>query len=82
LPHVSLKVKRLDINHFKLTNTASVPAIAVKLNLVNILTRQIILPAYFSDGYFNLLPGESKIISVSRSGMQNASLMVSGYNIN
>jgi hypothetical protein len=60
---------------------SSVPAIAVKLNMVNTLTKQIILPAYFSDGYFNLLPGESKQISVLRTGRQKASLMISGYNI-
>jgi len=27
--------------------------------MVDASTQQIILPAYFSDGYFNLLPGES-----------------------
>jgi hypothetical protein len=45
-------------------NTASVIAAGIKLNLVNSETKEIILPAYFSDGYFNLLPGESKTIQV------------------
>jgi hypothetical protein len=81
LPNVNLSVKKIDKNHYKLVNLTSTPAIAIKLNLVNILTRQIILPANFSDGYFNLLPGESKLINVVQAGRQKASLMISGYNI-
>ncbi|MDL2223425.1 glycoside hydrolase family 2 [Bacteroidales bacterium OttesenSCG-928-M11] len=35
---------------------------AIKLNAFDTETGEIILPAYFSDGYFNLLPNETKII--------------------
>jgi hypothetical protein len=34
----------------------------IKLNALDKTTRDIILPAYFSDGYFNLLPGEKRNI--------------------
>lgn len=38
---------------------------AIKLNAVDTRTGEIILPAYFSDGYFNLLPGEKRIIELT-----------------
>lgn len=37
----------------------------IKLNLIDKTTGEIILPAYFSDGYFNLLPSETKTITVN-----------------
>jgi hypothetical protein len=44
---------------------------------------QILLPAYFSDGYFTLLPKEKRTI-VLESGNQQAvnKIQLSGYNIN
>ncbi len=46
------------------TNTGMEVAIALKFNLRNSSTGEIVLPAYFSEGYINLLPGESREIEV------------------
>lgn len=69
-------VKKKDLNTkqrvFVLENTSSVIAIGIKLNLRNAKTKQSILPAYFSDGYFNLLPGEKLKITVEADELINS----------
>ncbi len=67
-----------------LANHSKVPAVSIKLNLVDRKTGDIILPAYFSDGYFNLLPGESRLVSVAlpaNYNWDNLTLKAEGYNI-
>jgi hypothetical protein len=44
------------------TNPSSTMAVSVKLNLRDGNSGKRILPAYVSDGYFTLLPGETRII--------------------
>jgi hypothetical protein len=51
----------------ELFNNSAVPAIGLKCNLSD-ATNNILLPAYFSDGYFTLLPGERKEIEVRYAG--------------
>jgi hypothetical protein len=65
-----------------LTNKGEVAAIAIKLNLTDAISGKLILPAYFSDGYFNLLPGEKKEIAVNFDGSlyTNVKLKTEGYN--
>jgi hypothetical protein len=48
----------------RITNSGRTVAGAVKLHLVNFATGDRILPAYFSDGWFNLLPGEARDIAL------------------
>ncbi|MCL1938683.1 MAG: glycoside hydrolase family 2 [Candidatus Azobacteroides sp.] len=50
----------------------------IKLNAVDKTTRGILLPAYFSDGYFNLLPGEKRIIEcmVDKELMDNCKIEI------
>lgn len=48
----------------EIKNTSQVIALGVKLNARDAVTNEILLPAYASDGYFNLLPGEKKSVSV------------------
>jgi hypothetical protein len=48
-----------------LTNAGKVPAIAAKLTLVDPSTGLRILPAYYSDNYVSLLPGETRTISIA-----------------
>ncbi|HEX7366078.1 MAG TPA: glycoside hydrolase family 2 TIM barrel-domain containing protein, partial [Pelobium sp.] len=68
--------------YFTITNNSSVPAVAVKLNLKSCSTKEIILPAYFSDGYFTLLPGESRKIKVEYPNQDKpVEIAVDGYNI-
>ena len=44
----------------RVINTGKAVAGAVKLQLIERATNTRVLPAYFSDGWFNLLPGESR----------------------
>jgi hypothetical protein len=48
----------------KLSNPSAVPALAIRLTLRNGQTGQRILPAYYEDNYFSLLPGESRQIRI------------------
>ncbi|WP_394346430.1 hypothetical protein [Hymenobacter metallicola] len=47
---------------YELVNASATPAVAVRLTLLND-QQQPVLPAYFSNGYFTLLPGEYRIIN-------------------
>ena len=51
--------------HVELKNTGSDVALQNKLTLVNSTTGERILPAYYSDNYVSLLPGESREIDVT-----------------
>ncbi|WP_294281642.1 LamG-like jellyroll fold domain-containing protein [uncultured Sphingomonas sp.] len=46
-----------------LTNSGSVPAVETKLTVMNADGTQV-LPAYFSDNYVTLLPGETRVIEI------------------
>ncbi len=48
----------------EVVNRSEAIAIGVKLNAVSRENGEIILPAYFSDGYFNLLPHEKRTIEL------------------
>lgn len=65
----------------ELRNTGAEPAIALKLNVREPDTDKRILPAYVSDGYFNLLPGEKRIITIEYVPQGEAAISVEGYNL-
>ena len=67
---------------YKISNTDRAVAIGIKLNLEDGVTGQQILPAVFSDGYFNLYPGESREITVKYSYSKSVKLSAEGYNVN
>ena len=48
----------------RVANTGVGVAGAVKLQMTDATTGRRVLPAYFSDGWFNLLPGESREIAL------------------
>jgi hypothetical protein len=48
----------------KLCNIGSAPALLVKLTLRDAVTGQRVLPAYYSDNYVCLLPGEAREVSI------------------
>jgi Exo-beta-D-glucosaminidase Ig-fold domain len=48
----------------QLTNSSDVVSMATKLTLLNESTKQRILPAYYSDNYVTLLPGEIRTIEI------------------
>ena len=65
---------------FEISNPSKTIAVSVKLNLRNPQGERI-LPAYFSDGYFNLLPNEKRTVSVECGYRGDAALTVEGYNV-
>lgn len=68
---------------FSITNSSPVPAAGIKLNLADKKTLQIILPTFCSDGYFNLLPGESKVVTIDApfAAIKKSLLQVDGLNV-
>lgn len=81
LGNARLSIKKIDDNQYQITNSSNITAIAIKLNAVDPASKQVILPAYFSDGYFNLLPGESKTVTASFTGNAQSAIIADGYNI-
>lgn len=67
---------------FTVTNTGKCMAVGVKLNLNDRTDGSQILPAYFSDGYFNLLPRQKRKISVEYPAGKDISISAEGYNVN
>ncbi len=67
---------------YELENTSSEFAVAVKLNAKDKVSGEIILPAYFSDGYMNLLPGEKRVIELHlpADAAKNFNIVAEGYN--
>lgn len=91
LDNVNLKVTGLKIANavdglrtatFTIANTGKCAAISVKLNLNDRTDGSQILPAYFSDGYFNLLPGQKRLISVQYYDGKDITVSAEGYNVN
>jgi hypothetical protein len=65
----------------KISNPGSSTAVGIKLNLLN-SSNQAILPTYFSDGYFTLLPGESKEVELTYPLNENKLFVrMEGYNV-
>ena len=50
-------------NKITVTNTGDVPAVMLRLNLKGSDGEQI-LPVFYSDNYFHLMPGESRTIDI------------------
>jgi hypothetical protein len=65
------------------SNHGKVPALAIRLTLRDAKTGERILPAYYEDNYFSLLPGESRNIRIeTRSGSKAAvRVTTDGWNI-
>ena len=86
LTNVSLTATKVSTEKgktsFLLQNNTNTTAVGVKLNLVD-GNDKIVLPAYFSDGYFTLLPGEKKIVSVNYAKeISKVKIKTDGYNVN
>ncbi len=63
-------------------NPSKTIATAIKLNACDKNTKEFILPAFFSDGYFNLLPGESRKIELTLPANAPAfDVIAEGYNV-
>ena len=68
--------------HVQLRNTGSTVSLLDKLTLLD-AKGQRILPAYYSDNYVSLLPGESRMIDVEYSAATSeaSKLAIRGWNL-
>lgn len=57
-------------------------AVGIKLNARWKDSNEIILPAYMSDGYFNLLPGETRVIEVEIPCTTGKNIYISAEGLN
>ncbi len=68
-----------------LENTTSIPALMIRINIVGEEDGEQILPMFYSDNYFPLLPGEKKEVHFQwkeEDARGNAAkVVVSGYNV-
>jgi len=65
-----------------LTNPSNTPALAIKLTLRDAATGKRVLPAYYDDNYFSLLPGDSREVHIETdSAMARVQLDLDGWNI-
>lgn len=86
LPRVTLKGQTETRGKWitvKLQNPSLTPALMIRLVLRDPKSGVRILPAYYSDNYFNLLPGEPRIITVEapRTLTEGVQVTAHGWNI-
>ena len=71
LPETDVIVTTKRLNNtlqVELSNPSSAIVAGIKLNAINKSTGEIHLPAYFSDGYFNLIGKEKRVIEFDLKG--------------
>jgi hypothetical protein len=87
LPRVELRGRVLSSDSgaqvLAIENPSATPALAVKLHLREAGGRARVLPAYMSDGYFTLMPGERRVVTIDSPPRAAGSTYVSasGYNV-
>ena len=69
---VALKAHKESATCYTVTleNKGRVPALMIRLKVLDSATDDLILPVWYSDNYFFLLPGESKTVEVSFESCQ------------
>lgn len=84
---VSLTARRVaggaeQVVEATLTNTGSVPALLAKLTIRDAAGERV-LPAYWSDNYVSLLPGETRVVTIRTppDAALPESLMLRGWNV-
>jgi hypothetical protein len=68
----------------ELRNTGTAASLANKLTLLNAADGSRILPAYYTDNYVSLLPGESREIEIeypAKSANGPAQVALRGWNL-
>jgi hypothetical protein len=66
----------------RVTNNGSTPALAIQLTLRDAKTGEHILPVYYDDNYFSLLPGESRDFRIEFARHKGkAQVGVTGWNV-
>jgi hypothetical protein len=67
----------------QLTNAAPVASLETKLTLIDPTSRTRILPAYYSDNYISLLPGETRTVEIeypTSAAHGSAAITLRGWN--
>jgi hypothetical protein len=68
-----------------LTNNTGTVAFAIRLKLLRATSGERVLPAYYQDNYFYMLPGETKQITIEYADQylagEQPKLMIEGWNI-
>jgi len=65
-----------------LENRGQTAALEIKLTLVDPATGARVLPAYYSDNYISLLPGEKREIAIQYDATRAVpQLMIRGWNV-
>lgn len=84
LPSTTVTIKTISNKGktwVEVSNPSKTLAVAVKLNVVDKNSKEILLPAYFSDGYVNLLGGEKRLIELDiPKSITNYNIVAEGYN--
>ena len=68
----------------ELENTSGKLAFFNRLKLIDSVTKSLAKPAFYSDNYFSLLPGESKKVSIeiaSKHVTENTQVVLEGFNV-
>jgi hypothetical protein len=66
----------------KIANSGTTPAVMIKLTLKDTATGARILPAYYSENYVSLLPGEERTITVDfPAGQGKPAIGIRGWNL-
>jgi len=83
LPEQPLKATRIGTSGdrivYRLQNPGKTAVVGIKLNLADAVGN-LRLPALFSDGYFTLLPGESRTLEVECTDAAGLRLRTEAYN--
>jgi Exo-beta-D-glucosaminidase Ig-fold domain/Glycosyl hydrolases family 2/Concanavalin A-like lectin/glucanases superfamily/Glycosyl hydrolases family 2, sugar binding domain/Glycosyl hydrolases family 2, TIM barrel domain len=67
---------------FEIQDSSSVPALLIKLTLKDAATGERILPAYYSENYLSLLPGEKRAVTIDfPARLFKPSIEVRGWNV-
>ena len=85
LPTVALAAKASRMANgqlmIALENKTKTPAVGIRLDALN-KGGEVLLPAYFTDGYFTLLPGEKKTIFLESADHKAVDkISIAGYNL-
>ncbi len=84
LPSTTVIIKTISSKGktwIEVSNPSKTLAVAIKLNVVDKNSKEILLPAYFSDGYINLLGGEKRLVELDiPKSITNYNIVAEGYN--
>ena len=78
----AIKSEKDNSYSIQIKNNSRNLALGVKLNLRNATTKEYVLPAFFSDGFFTMLPNEVKTIQLTDcKDLKGYEIVIEGLNI-